>query len=269
MNFNQIDRRQALVALGALGGSLGLGCAATVAPKAAADAHAAPPAKSPMGVLPWPYKTLDPDVVGQRGYDSYAKGHCMYGSFEAIVGSVADQLGAPYDTFPYGMFVYGAGGINGWGTICGCLNGSAAAIQMLSPNPEPVIDELFRWYENTALPDFDPKGIKFASVRSVASSPLCHPSIAKWCEKSSKKSYSPERKDRCGVLTAAVARHAAFLLNEQAAGRFAKASPLDPRTQKCSSCHEKGGEVENVRAKQICESCHPDPVLEQRGHQKL
>ena len=52
------------------------------------------------------------------------------------------------------MLAYGAGGINGWATVCGALNGAAAAFQLLSPKPETLIDTLFAWYEGESLPNF-------------------------------------------------------------------------------------------------------------------
>ena len=247
----KMDRRQ-LVAL--LGGVAGAGAAAHLF--AATEKTTPTPGASPMQQTPWPYKTLDPDAVAQRAYDSYLKGHCMYGSFEAIVGTVADKLGEPYKNFPYAMFKYGAGGVNGWATLCGSLNGSVAAIQLLSPNPNPLIDNLMSWYEVTALPNFYPKGAKFPEVRSIAGTPLCHESIAHWCKQSGKKSYSAERAERCGTLTASVARQAAVLLNEQAAGKPLAVLAPSKQTQTCSTCHEKGGMVENVRAKMECGGCH-------------
>ena len=82
----------------------------------------------------------------------------MYGSFRAIVGSVAEQLGSPYTDFPFALFKYGEGGVYGWATLLGTINGSAAAIQLLSPNPVPLIDALFAWYESEPLPNFSAKG---------------------------------------------------------------------------------------------------------------
>ena len=268
MSNRTIDRRQALGFLAGIGGAVALG-GATKALGGATSEPTTPAPKGTMARLPWPYKTLDPEAVGQRAFDAYAKGHCMYGTFEAIVGSVADKLGDPYKGFPFEMFIYGMGGVHGWGTLCGCLNGCAAAIQVLSANPEPVIDELYRWYQAAALPDFAPKGMKFKTVQSAAGSPLCHPSIAKWCEASGKKAYSPERKERCGVLTGAVARKCAMLLNDQAAGKFAPVSAVDPRTKSCMGCHEKGGPMENMRSKQACAPCHSDETLNLKGHQKI
>ncbi|MDR3762689.1 MAG: C-GCAxxG-C-C family protein [Acidobacteriota bacterium] len=257
----KMDRRQ-LVTL--LGGLAGAGAAAHLF--ASTEKSAAAAGASGMQQTPWPYKPLDPDAVAQRAYESYLKGHCMYGSFEAIVGTVADQLGGPYKDFPYAMFKYGAGGVNGWATLCGSLNGSVAAIQLLSPNPNPLIDNLMAWYEVAPLPNFYPKGAKFPEVRSMAGTPLCHESIAHWCKKAEKKSYSPERVERCGTLTASVARQAVVLLNEQAAGKTMEVFGLSKQAQGCSGCHEKGGMVENIRAKMECGECHTAEV--KSGHGK-
>lgn len=234
---------------------LGVGVGSTVLGAGVARASVAGGATSGPRRLPWAYAALDPDAAGQRGFDSYAKGHCMYGTFDALVGPTAERLGAPYTDFPFEMLAYGAGGVQGWGTLCGALNGSAAAFQLLSPKPEPLVDALFSWYEREALPNVLPKGTKFPNVPAVAGSPLCHASIAAWCKKTGKKAFSAERKERCGVLTAAVARQAAVLLNAQLASKPVDAA-LAKGTQECMSCHEKGGELENARAKMSCGGCH-------------
>jgi hypothetical protein len=208
-----------------------------------------------MRVVPWTYAPLEPDATGDRAFASYLRGHCMYGSFEAIVGQVAERLGPPYRDFPFDLFVYGAGGVAGWATLCGALNGSAAAFQLLSPRPDPLVDALFAWYEREALPDYVPKAAKFPNVKSVAGSPLCHQSLTRWCAAARRKTYSAERKERCGVLTAAVVRHAVTLLNAQAAGKPIDAALAKP-TMECMGCHEKGGALENSRGKMRCGGCH-------------
>jgi hypothetical protein len=220
-----------------------------------ADQPSSSPKATGMRGVPWPYQQLDPELAAQRGFDRYNQHHCMYGAFEAIVAPLAEKLGAPYSDFPFDMFTYGAGGINGWGTICGALNGAAAAFQLLSPKPEPLIDTLFNWYETEPLPNFYPKGAKFAEVRSVADSPLCHQSIVNWCKVARKKAYSAERKERCGTITASVARHAVLLLNEQANGKLVTLA-VAPATHTCQSCHEKGGALENMRTQMDCRGCH-------------
>ena len=268
MGNDTFDRRRALGFLAGLGGAVTLGGTALLGKTLLAGTPTAAPA-NPMAQLPWPYRHVDPDAAAQRAFEGYKTGHCMFGTFDAIVGSVAEQLGAPYTGFPFQMFIYGMGGVYGWGTLCGTLNGCAAAIQLLSPNPGPVVDELFHWYENTLLPDFEPKGMRFKTVKSRAGSPLCHPSIAKWCEASGKKAYSAERDERCGVLAASVARQCAMLLNAQAAGRFLPVTAVEARTKACMGCHEKGGPMENMRSKQSCAPCHSDQTLELNGHQKV
>ncbi|HUO61237.1 MAG TPA: C-GCAxxG-C-C family protein [Candidatus Acidoferrales bacterium] len=254
----KINRRE-LVTL--VGGVAAAGLASSLV--SAAD-HSS--AASSTGI-PWPYKPLDPDAVGQRAYESYLKGHCMYGPFEAIVGTLADKYGAPYKDFPSAMFKYGAGGVNGWATLCGSLNGSAAAIQLLSPDPSPLIDSLMSWYQIEALPNFYPKGAKFPEVRSVAGTPLCHESIAHWTKAAKRKAYSPERAERCGTLTASVARKTVQLLNDQSAGKALTGFTASKQTQGCMGCHEKGGVVENIRTKMDCGGCHTEQF--KGGHPKM
>ncbi len=246
----KIDRRK-LITL--LGGVAGAGAVATLGARAAEQAT--PVASSPMQKVPWPYKPLDAEAAAQRGFDGYYKGECMYGCFEAIVGPLTEQLGAPYKDFPFWMMRYGAGGIKGWATICGALNGAAAAVQLVSPQPDPVINALFEWYEHTALPNVQVKNVKFAEVRSVANSPLCHASIHSWTKVAGKGPYSPERGERCGRITGAVARQTILLLNQQAGGKPVAFAIPEP-TKGCMSCHEKGGAVENIRTKMDCNGCH-------------
>jgi len=268
MENKKLNRRQ-LVTL--IGGLAGAGAAATlyaatgegIAPKPSITAS--PKSASAMQQVPWPYKPVDADLVAQRAYESYWKGHCMYGSFEAIVATVAGHLGEPYTSFPYMMFKYGAGGVNGWGTLCGSLNGSLSAIQLLSPDPNPIIDNLMAWYEVEPLPNFYAKGAKFPEVRSAAGTPLCHESIAHWCKASGKKSYSPERIERCGTLTASVARKTVQLLNDQAAGKHLTVLAQSKQTQSCSVCHEHGGAVENMRSKMDCGGCHQVQIKSGHG----
>jgi hypothetical protein len=235
------------------------GAATALVARADQAAPSAKPASATRN-LPWPYQPLNPDLVAQRAFEGYKKAYCMYGPFEAIVGSVAERLGAPYQDFPFEVFKYGAGGVNGWATLCGALNGSAAALQMLSVRPDALIDALFVWYEVEELPNFHPTGGRFPEIRSVSGTPLCHTSISKWCAASGKKAYSPERAERCGAIAASVAQKAVLLLNEQTAGKPAGIS-LPAATQNCMSCHEKGGAVENTRTKMNCTGCHA-PLLD-------
>lgn len=232
----------------ALGGA-GFGAAELVRRKGEGDARK-------LGTVPWPYTQLEPDRVATRAFDGYAKGHCMYGAFEALAGSAAERLGPPYTSFPFDLMEYGAGGVGGWGTICGALNGAAAAMKLLSARPQELVDALFTYYEREPLPDLALRSASFPQVPSVAGSPLCHTSVSRWCEASGKKSYAPERSERCGVLTACVARRAAELLNAQALGKPLPASRGNAETAACAGCHEAGGAIENTRSRMDCGGCH-------------
>jgi hypothetical protein len=64
---------------------------------------------------PWPYRALNLRQVEQRGYVAGDVGGCMYAAFDAIVGSLADNYGKPYSTFPRDMMRYGGGGMGGGG----------------------------------------------------------------------------------------------------------------------------------------------------------
>ena len=95
-------------------------------------------------------------------------------------------------------------------SLCGCLNG-AHAIYLVAGYMDPkkrelpysIIQEVFQWYEQTALPDYRPKNPKFEIVKSVSRSNLCHVSVSKWCKTAKFKSFSKERSERCAWLTAA------------------------------------------------------------------
>jgi len=210
-----------------------------------------------LRTVPWPFARLEPDAIAVRAFEGYARGECMYGAFEALAGSIAERLGPPFTSFPFDLMRYGAGGIEGWGTICGALNGAAAAMRLLSPKPKELVDALFTWYEREPLPDLQLRKASFVPVASVAGSPLCHTSVSRWCEAAKKPSYSAERQERCGVLVACVARRAAELLDAQALGKPLPVSSIgNAETARCSGCHEMGGAMENTRSRMDCQGCH-------------
>jgi hypothetical protein len=216
---------------------------------------------SAVQAIPWPYVTLDPVAVAERAYAGYSNGGCMYGAFEGIIGELRTQLGAPYDTFPTTMMKYGGGGINGWGTICGTLNGIAAALYIVldATNAGNVISEVFTWFGSTALPNYTPKNPKYPTVVSLASeSQLCHVSVTKWANKANLSSGSPERADRCAWLTASVAKYTTEMINAVKAGTFKATHTSPAEVTLCLQCHSKTGTVANVNiaGANTCTSCH-------------
>lgn len=264
------DRRELMATLAGLGLASLAGVAGLAAPASAGQQAAAvkdAPPVDVLGRLPWPYQALDADAVAQRAFAANSRGGCMFAAFDPIARAVAERLGAPYTAFPFALFTYGAGGVAGWGTLCGALNGAAAAFALLSPQPGPLITALYSWYEREAIPDFVPTGVRFPNVPAVTGSVLCHASVARWCKASGKKSSSPERAERCGVLSASVARKAVTLLNAQVTGSLTAPS-LDAAVGACLGCHGGRGPQANTSGRMTCAPCHTPAELEAKGHPK-
>ena len=100
------------------------------------------------------------------------------------------------------------GGISDWGTICGALYGAAAAYALFWGRKErdPMVTELYRWYEQTALPIYQPgdmaQGVKGDIPSNPSGSVLCHISVSKWCYNTKLPASGKERSERCGRITA-------------------------------------------------------------------
>jgi hypothetical protein len=206
-----ISRRKWLVYNMVLGGSLGNVFSMTGEP--------IPELTEPNQDL-WPYHEVDPVTVEQLAYENYFKGQCCYAAFIGILMPIANKYGRPYRDFPFKMMEYGAGGISGSGTLCGGLNGCAAAIGLFHDGTirADVTKQLFQWYATTELPLYEPAKPVLTNTpipRSAAQSLLCPASITAWRQKSGNKFDSPERKERCARLTADVSRKTVELLNLQ------------------------------------------------------
>jgi hypothetical protein len=205
---------------------------------------------------PLPYVQLDPNEVAERAHTNKLIGDCMYGVFATLVEVLAGKVGGPYLTYPTTVTRYGKGGVMGWGTTCGVINGAAMAAYLVSPDPGPIVDEIINYYQYTALPDIKPKNAKMDIVPSVAGSTLCHVSISQWCKASGLKTFSPERTERCAQLAANTARQLVTALNAQKVGTFKTTYAIPAEVTACRACHDKGGELENTRGKMSCTACH-------------
>ncbi|MGA3174993.1 MAG: C-GCAxxG-C-C family protein [Syntrophorhabdales bacterium] len=253
-----VSRRDLMKGAGGVLLGLGLGGVARIPDGIAAESRAG------AAELPWPYKKLDPDTVAERGYEGYYKGACCYGAFDGIVGELCKEVGGPYNTFPTAMMVFGEGGVAGISTLCGALNGAAMAIFLTVGGADKekkdrafaLIRELYNWYEQEPLPDYQPKKPRFQIVPSVSRSPLCHVSVTNWCKVSKVKSFSKERAERCAWLTGSVARRAVLMLNDNAVGAFKATHPIPAAEKMCRSCHDQGGVLENSRGLMDCGGCH-------------
>lgn len=236
---------------------------AALAPFLATNVHPDPGTPA-IPDFPWAYRKLDPEAVAERAYPSHYQGGCCYGAFEGIVGELKQTAGYPYTLIPTQMMIFGEGGVAGTSTVCGALNGAAAAMflatgaldQKKRGEAFEMIRELFGWYEQEALPDYRPRNAKYEIKPSVSRSPLCHASVTLWCKASGAKSFSKERAERCAWLAASTARHAVHLLNLKADGAFKPAHLVPSDVRACRGCHDKGSALENSRTTMDCGGCH-------------
>jgi hypothetical protein len=215
--------------------------------------------------LPWPWKEINPADIQERAYQSaWAKIGCMYGTIEAVIGTLADKYGAPYNTFPVEATIYGSGGIGGIGSVCGTINGCGLLFNLFSKNQEDLFalcQEISLWYENAKLPSYKPKKPKLdiPIVTSVARSNLCHISSTTWANASGHKLLTPEHFERCNRLVADVAAQAVAILNEYSAGKTVYKEKLNAFSQGCQSCHGQGKIKANVASGMSCDTCHKNP----------
>jgi len=254
--MTELTRRDWLsFAAGAVGGIALTGCLDS---PEAISVEAAEPDAGSRGEA-WAYRRLDPTEVARRVYAIYAGGGCMYAIFGGILLCLSEKAGEPFSSFPLHMMKYGAGGVGGWGTLCGALNGAAAAIGLLVANKErreKLIAELFSWYETESLPKCQPTagGDQRDIEATIAGSVLCHVSVSKWCRASGSKVESKEKTERCRRLTVDVCRKTVELLNRPLSA--AKAIPEGgPIGQGASESRAQQPPAE-VMGKMRCDTCH-------------
>lgn len=265
MNAKEVSRRQLLSSVGLLGGtSLLAGCGRAL--EGAPSPEKAIPSETAEASLrelkagnAWQYVRLDPAAVAADAYRLMPEGGCMYALFASIMTAMAQLQGEPYLSFPVHMMKYGEGGVGLWGSLCGTINGGAAAIGLFVPEKEKrqqLITELFSWYEATDLPTYSPAMAKDAAphCKSTARSVLCHVSVGKWCAASGNEVGSAEMGERCRRLTAEVAAKTVELLNASLQGPR-KFVGLSGEVGACLSCHGKA-ELRDTMGQMQCTACH-------------
>ena len=186
----------------------------------------------------WMYYQLDPATTGELAYKHYEDGGCMYSTVISVLSQLADKFGEPYDSFPFHMMKYGHGGIGGFGSICGALNGAAALIGLFVSGKETkdgLTTGLFRWYENKSLPEFRPRKpiVDFNPPASVSNSILCHTSNTNWIKTTGYKIKSKQRIERCRRLTSDVAAQVTIILNEYFNNEYVTRNHDDETVRKC------------------------------------
>ncbi len=213
----------------------------------------------------WNYSPLDPAVTAELAYNYYSEGSCMYATVKSVISQLAENVGGPFVSFPVHLFKYGHGGIGGYGSVCGTLNGAAALIGLLVTDKsiqDKMIADIFRWYEQEPLPDFKPQNASYdyLPVKSVSNSVLCHASNTNWCKAAGFEVDSKERKERCRRLTADVAGKVAASLNAIFTNTYTTNIHPDETVGTCVTCHGSDGKVNNTAVKMSCTSCHTESV---------
>ena len=271
--MQQYNRRNIL---GVMGGVMAGGAiAGLVTP--VLSAPAAPPAaakfgerfKQAGGDFSWKPQKLDPvevSAVAHAGFWHQGYG-CGYGVLYSIIGLMGEKYGAPYKDFPFSMMEYGKSGISEWGGTCGALLGAAATLALFYPRKErdPMIDELFRWYETTAFPIYKPNPgttkVEGPLPASVSDSIICHISVAKWCAVSKYDARSTERSERCGRITADVAFKTLELIQAKMDAKFVSTLKKSELQEGCTAlgCHgenKKDWQHAGLKGRMDCTPCH-------------
>jgi len=274
--MSQTDRREFLSKVGRVGAVAGVGALMLPSGGCSDDAVATP---DPLMQWPLQYAPLTEARVRELAYYTFYNGGCCYGAFEAIVAAMREEVGAPFDLIPTDMMRFGGGGVAGFGSLCGTLNGAAAAINLMFPNSEanPLISELLSWYAATPLPTSETNAYAMNSPtlpegktqlfagdlgQSVSGGNLCHMSVTNWSRATGFGSGSAERKERCARLTADIAVKAMQLMTAQFNGTFTAVQTLPRDNVNCSTCHKEGTDPdygEFTNGKMDCGICHVDP----------
>ncbi|MCI5207277.1 MAG: twin-arginine translocation signal domain-containing protein [Candidatus Electrothrix sp. ATG2] len=227
-------------------------------------------AELPFG---WPSEGLNIEETKELAYTGYlgtsrfsgaAGPHCASATFGAIVGqlqevALIDPAFAPYNNIPLGMMKWGAGGIVGFASLCGALNGACAAIGLAcGAHAKQYMANLLTWYSEAELPIYPGPDSDISHITSTAGSNLCHVSVTNWCLESGYGSGSPERGQRCACLAADVAGKVVEMVNSGYPEELG--NPRDNNTT-CGSCHSAGKDFDGgqfTRGKMDCNSCHVD-----------
>lgn len=281
--LEQVGRRQLIAKAGlALGGVVTLGALQACGSD---ESPATPPVDTPATgpqVADFPYDQhiaagfqMDTAPIQEAAYHAYYNGGCCHGSYSALLGHLAQKVGAPFNLLPLDLGKFGAGGIAGYGSICGSLLGGVMIINQIVSNADvrgKMMTELMRWYEGNAFPHFVPDAVdvkeigkttldfsaaNIGNLQVVPGSHLCHPSVSGWCAAQKVAATSPDKLARCSRLTADVAGKVAELINTYLANGSFTWTALDATSATCTTCHPASAPAKPVASGMACTSCHP------------
>ncbi len=168
--------------------------------------------ESEIPAHPYQYTELDALAAEPIAYEGYYEAGCCYGVAKAMLGQLQETVGFPYTAIPVDMYKTGKEGY-AIGTICGALAGAVNTISMCcsTEDANKINAELFAWYSTTPLPLYRPEGL--SDVQTVSNSVNCHESVTLFKKTAGVEQDDPIRRERCGAISADVARKAVELLN--------------------------------------------------------
>jgi len=163
------------------------------------------------------------------------------------------------------MMKFGHGGIGGYGTVCGALNGAAAIIGLLvsdRKNQDYLVESLFRWFEGAQLPQISPTNplLDFTPPASISNSVQCHASNTNWSKASGYVLKTKQQKERCRRLTADVVIQTVTILNQFFSNNFMTSANTNETVRTCMTCHGKKGKLADTSGKMHCSSCHSESL---------
>lgn len=267
MSTDAISRRKFLT-----GAIAAAGLAAAPAVSRGTEAHAAASKD-----IPWAYTVQDPVKLGKRAYEVYYASGCAEATWWPIVEALGKDESNPdralWAGMPKKLFLYGGGGIAGWGTICGTLNGSSALIRAVGA-PNSVVDAVMMYYADTPMPTNAIDNLARAGWVPTAPAPkprenvpsciggtqLCHASISAWTTMTGYKDGGPEQRDRCAKACYDLTHKTVSLLNAWKTSGALPNVALDASVNQCAAkCHSADG-VAPQKAKMACDSCHDETM---------
>jgi hypothetical protein len=254
---SSVSRRTFLAAAG--GAAAGLQMASLAPPVQAATA---------LPALPWSYPSggLNVDEVRKAAYVIfYKEGGCCHAASQSIIDAIAAKVPEPWAQLPRGIYKYGNGGVVGWGTICGALNGAIAVMGYLGVH-SVLGNALIDYFCTAPLPTaalvnfVPPAGVPapLASTKtSVSNSPLCHVSSATWAALAAVPIADAAKKDRCAKLTCDIVARAVELMNDKFLSNVTPPAWVPPASYAtCYTCHTKPTVVPSQEGKMDCLECH-------------